>query len=77
MYEYIAEFQCIVEECLEVARVVAFFAMAMIGLLGATLGANGMIVALQILLVISIISVVAINTLLLIYERKLKKHELV
>ena len=77
MYDYIAEFQCLVEECLEASRVVVFFIMAMIGLIGAEIGANGMIIALQILLIIAILTVISINVSLLLYARKQKKHELV
>ena len=77
MYDYIAEFQCLVEECLEASRVVVFFIMAMIGLIGAEIGANGMIIALQILLIIAILTVISINVSLLLYEKKQKKHELV
>ena len=77
MYDYIAEFQCLVEECLEASRVVVFFIMAMIGLIGAEIGANGMIIALQILLIIAILTVISINVSLLLYEKKQKKYELV
>ena len=66
-----------VEECLEASRVVVFFIMAMIGLIGAEIGANGMIIALQILLIIAILTVISINVSLLLYEKKQKKYELV
>ena len=75
LYDDIAEYQCILEMIMAASRVTCFVIMIVTGLIGASFGTQGLIIALKVLFVLAIFMFASMNWLLYKYEKKLIKHE--
>jgi hypothetical protein len=75
LYDDIAEYQCILEMIMAASRVSCFVIMIITGLIGASFGTQGLIVALKLLFVLAIFMFASMNWLLYKYEKRLIKHE--
>lgn len=76
LYHDIAEFQCCIECTLELARVVAFGTMVVVGLIGASVGLQSLLVCTKVLLCVSTLSIFATNMLLMVEEKHLIKADI-
>lgn len=77
LYHDIAEYQCCIENALQVARILVFAIMVGAGLLGSIWGTEGILIATKILLGVSIFALPIFNISLMIYEKKLIKNEII
>ncbi len=76
LYHDIAEYQCCIENALQIARIVVFAVMVGAGLLGAVWGTEGILIATKVLLGVSIFALPIFNLCLMRYEKKLIKYEI-
>lgn len=76
MYDDIAEYQCIVEMLMETCRVIGFVLMILTGVIGASFGANGLIVALKIYFVLIMIVYGLLSLGFYRFEKKLVKYDI-
>ena len=76
MYDDIAEYQCIIESILQIARVFIYAIMIGVGLIGASFGANGLLFTLKIFFAACSIIYVFYNIMLYVCEKKFIKYKI-
>lgn len=77
MYRDIAEFQCAVELVMNFARGVIFLLMIIAGVIGASFGTAGLVIATKVMLFVSVFSLTSMDILLLFMEKKLIKQKII
>lgn len=77
MYSDIAEYQGMIEIMLEISRTIGFSLMILSGVIGASFGKSGLIVALKIFFVLAMINYMLINVAFNKFEKKLVKYEII
>lgn len=76
MYDDIAEYQGLLEIIMEASRAIGFVLMIVTGLIGASFGEQGLILALKIFFIFVIILYALVNLALAKFEKKLVKYEI-
>ena len=74
MYDDIAEYQGMIEIILEISRVIGFVLMIVTGIIGASIGGEGLVVALKVFFIITIIIYALVNLAFNKFEKKLIKY---
>lgn len=77
MYSDIAEYQGILEIVLEISRTIGFTLMILTGVIGASFGENGLVVALKVFFVVAMLNYILINVAFNRFEKKLVKYEII
>lgn len=77
MYSDIAEYQGMLEIILEISRTIGFALMILTGIIGASFGADGLVVALKVFFIVAMLNYIVINLLFSRFEKKLVKYEII
>ncbi len=77
MYSDIAEYQCVIECLMELARTLGFFVMVLMGAIAMWVGGNVQLILVKVTFVLSMLSYMGIHLATLVIERKFKKYDIV